>query len=52
MLQINIMIQLFNASSSSMTDDIPPIPDSAYGFKTACYDLYYKAGMTSFYTMH
>jgi len=39
---------IINASSSSMTDDIPPIPDSAYGFKTACYDLYYKAGMTSF----
>ncbi|HFK8544495.1 TPA: shikimate dehydrogenase [Proteus mirabilis] len=39
---------IINASSSSMSDDIPPIPDETYGFKTACYDLYYKAGMTSF----
>ena len=39
---------IINASASSMTNDLPPIPNDVYGFDTACYDLYYQAGMTSF----
>ncbi|OAT27349.1 shikimate 5-dehydrogenase I alpha [Proteus myxofaciens ATCC 19692] len=39
---------VINASSSSMTEDLPPVPNSVYGFETACYDLYYQAGITSF----
>ncbi|SUC15791.1 shikimate dehydrogenase [Proteus vulgaris] len=39
---------IINASASSMTNDLPPIPNDVYGFETACYDLYYQAGMTSF----
>lgn len=39
---------IINASASSMTNDLPPIPNDVYGFETACYDLYYQTGMTSF----
>lgn len=39
---------IINASASSMTNDLPSIPNDVYGFETACYDLYYQAGMTSF----
>lgn len=39
---------IINASASSMINDLPPIPNDVYGFETACYDLYYQAGMTSF----
>lgn len=39
---------IINASASSMTNDLPPIPNEVYGFETACYDLYYQTGMTSF----
>lgn len=39
---------IINASASSMTNNLPPIPNDVYGFETACYDLYYQAGMTSF----
>ncbi|MBG2804103.1 shikimate dehydrogenase [Proteus mirabilis] len=39
---------IINASASSMTNDLPPIPNDVYGFETACYDLYYQIGMTSF----
>ncbi|WP_193017451.1 shikimate dehydrogenase [Proteus sp. FME41] len=39
---------IINASASSMTNDLPSVPNDIYGFETACYDLYYQAGMTSF----
>lgn len=39
---------IINASASSMTNDLPPIPNDVYGFETACYDLYYQTVMTSF----
>lgn len=39
---------IINASSSSMTNDIPPIPNTVFGYETACYDLYYQSGFTSF----
>ncbi|OAT49682.1 shikimate 5-dehydrogenase I alpha [Proteus hauseri ATCC 700826] len=39
---------IINASSSSMMNELPPVPNDVYGYETACYDLYYQAGITSF----
>lgn len=39
---------ILNATSASLQDDIPPIPPSAVGPTTLCYDMAYGKGDTAF----
>jgi len=39
---------IINATSASLSGDIPPIPDGAIGAQTVCYDLAYGKSATAF----
>jgi shikimate dehydrogenase len=39
---------IINATSASLSGDIPPIPQSAIGAQTVCYDLAYGRSASAF----
>ncbi|CCJ77010.1 shikimate dehydrogenase [Cronobacter muytjensii] len=39
---------IINATSSSVSGEIPPLPASLVNEKTACYDMFYQKGLTPF----
>lgn len=39
---------IVNATSTGVSGDLPPIPDTLFSSNTACYDMFYQVGNTPF----